>query len=172
MLLERIREARLSVNLTVLDGKGECLGIKRSELRILLSPRRLELLEDLLALLVHCCNERSQLALLLGLAVRALSLTLALTAPLLERELGRHAREDAEGRQLLLNRQDRLLGVGGRHASALGVSHFSLFEIFGGYWKFRAAQRSILHDFFQFSRTDNKKGFCSCYLGFVLVFLS
>jgi hypothetical protein len=34
-----------------------------------------------------------------------------------------------------------------------------LFEIFGGYWKFRAGARSILHDFFQSSRTDNKKVF-------------
>ena len=126
----------------------------------------------MLALLVHCCNERSQLALLLGLAVSGLSLTLTLAAPLLERDLGGHAREDAEGGQLLLNRQDRLLGVGGRHASALGDRHFSLFEMFGGHWKCRGRHHSILRIFFNSAASTIKSMFFSCCLGFVLVILS
>ena len=127
VLLESSAVERLRLALAALDGGGESLRVQRSVIRVSREPRALELLEDRLALLVHLGDGGGELAGLLGRAVCGCS-DLRLLA--LGRRLGGQTHKRAERLELLLNRGDRLLGVGGVHRDVLDVSHFERVRCF------------------------------------------
>ena len=144
MLLESSCVERLGLALTILDGGSESLRVQRDVVGIRREPRRLELLEDRLALLVHLGDGGGELAGLLGHGGVCGCSDLRLLA------LGGHSsgqtHKRAERLELLLNRGNRLLGVRGVHRD-VHVSHFSLLVAclaVQWYQSIRASANSIL----------------------------